>query len=328
MEREASPPPRRDTFPPDAPAVRAAGAAARRPRSRPRALIDALRLQQWVKNLLVFLPLVLAHRWLEAGALARAGLAFVAMGLAASSVYVLNDVVDVESDRHHPTKRRRPFASGDLPLGAGRWLVPALALAAAALAAPLGAPFFLLIVLYFVLTTAYSTWLKQIVLVDILVLASLYTLRILAGAAATSVPVSEWLLAFSTFLFFSLAAVKRYGELLRLRGEGAAEVRGRGYVPADHELIVQMGLASGYLAVLVLALYVQSDAVRVLYHRPLALWLACPLLLYWISRMWLLVHRGQITDDPLDFAVRDRVTWGLGAAAAGVVLAAKGALGF
>jgi 4-hydroxybenzoate polyprenyltransferase len=239
----------------------------------------------------------------------------------------LNDYFDVESDRHHPTKSRRPFASGDLPLGAVRWLVPALAGASALLSAALGPLFFFLVLLYLTLTTAYSMYLKQVVLVDILILASLYTLRILAGSAATDIRVSEWLLAFSMFLFFSLAAVKRYGELLRLRGEGAAEVKGRGYFPADDELIVQMGLSSGYLAVLVLALYVQSDAVAKLYHRPAVLWLVCPLLLYWISRIWLLVHRGAIREDPLDFSVRDRVTWGLGAAAAVVVLVAKGADG-
>jgi 4-hydroxybenzoate polyprenyltransferase len=296
-------------------------------RSLPSAIVASLRLHQWVKNLLVFLPLVLAHRYLEVETATRAVIAFLAMGLAASCVYVLNDYVDVESDRHHPTKSRRPFASGDLPLPAVRWLVPALAGASALLSAALGLPFLLLVLLYFSLTTAYSMYLKQVVLVDILILASLYTLRILAGSAATEIRVSEWLLAFSMFLFFSLAAVKRYGELLRLRSEGAASVRGRGYFPADDELIVQMGLSSGYIAVLVLALYVQSDAVAVLYRRPAVLWLVCPLLLYWISRIWLLVHRGQIREDPLDFSVRDRVTWGLGAAAAVVVLAAKGAAG-
>jgi 4-hydroxybenzoate polyprenyltransferase len=326
MEREATPAPDEDAVPLGGDVDR--GRAVRAPHTRFRALLASLRLKQWVKNLLVFLPLLLAHRYLEPEMVGRTLLAFLAMGLAASCVYVLNDVVDVESDRHHPTKSRRPFASGELPLGTAVWLIPTLAVASAAVSSILGMRFLLLVLLYLSLTTAYSMYLKQVVLVDILVLASLYTLRILAGAAATTIPVSEWLLAFSVFLFFSLAAVKRYGELLRLRGEGAVEVRGRGYVPADDELIVQMGLSSGFLAVLVLALYLQSDAVRVLYHRPMALWLVCPLLLYWISRMWLLVHRGQVRDDPLDFAVRDRVTWGLGAAAAAVVLVGKGALGF
>jgi 4-hydroxybenzoate polyprenyltransferase/phosphoserine phosphatase len=295
-------------------------------RSLPLVVLEAMRVRQWVKNLLVLLPVALAHRVLEPTPLFHALLAFLAFGLGASAVYVLNDLLDLEADRHHPVKRERPFAAGELPLQTGLVLVPLLVVPSLVIALVLPRSFLLVLLLYFVLTTAYSLVLKEIALVDVLLLASLYTLRIIAGAEATEVVVSEWLLAFSMFIFLSLAALKRYAELRRLRSEDSAEtkVKGRGYLAGDLELMVPMGMCSGYLAVLVLALYISSDSVAPLYSRPVLLWFVCPLMLYWISRVWFLAHRGQVEDDPLSFAVRDRTTWVVALLSAGIVLAATG----
>jgi len=304
------------------PETRTAGGA-----PRPGLWIRALRIHQWVKNLLIFVPLLLAHR-LEAGdPVVRAALAFLAFGLAASATYVINDLLDVEADRAHPRKRHRPFAAGDLSARAGLVAAPLLLAAGMALAlllppAALGA-----LAAYVLLTTLYSLALKQIALLDMLVLAALYALRIFAGSLATGVPVSEWLIAFSIFLFLSLAAVKRYAEVLRLRRDdtGIARVAGRGYAPGDLEMIRPLGLASGTIAVLVLALYINSDTVTRLYARPALLWLICPLLWFWISRVWLLAHRGVLKEDPVFFAVRDAATWVIAAAALCVMLLATAA---
>lgn len=296
-----------------------------RRRFLPRVVLEAMRVRQWVKNLLLLLPVALAHRLLEPRPAGMAVLAFVAFGLGASAVYVLNDLLDVEADRHHPVKRARPFASGELGLGVGIVLVPLLALPAVGIALLLPRPFVLVLLLYFALTTAYSLFLKQVVLADVLLLAGLYTLRIIAGAAASEVVVSQWLLAFSMFFFLSLAAVKRYAELRRLRTERVESVvRGRGYLASDLELMAPIGLSTGYLAVLVLALYISSDSVTPLYSYPTLLWFVCPLLLYWISRIWFLAHRGQVQDDPLSFAVRDPATWVVALATGAIALAASG----
>lgn len=302
-------------------------------KSRLLLLLAAMRVRQWSKNLLLFVPTLLAYRIGDREALVPSLLAFLSFSLGASAVYVLNDLLDVEADRHHPRKRHRPFAAGDLPLAVGFLLGPLLAAASLATAAVLPPGFVLLLLTYFVATTLYSAVLKEIALVDVLVLASLYTLRIIAGAAASGVVVSEWLLAFSMFIFLSLAAVKRYAEVLRLRedsagaGAGAAadlRLKRRGYLSGDLELIVTMGLSSGYIAVLVLALYITSDAVTHMYHHPRMLWFACPLLLYWITRIWLLAHRRTIEDDPLDFSVKDGLTWLVAAAGGAILLAARG----
>lgn len=293
----------------------------------PRVILEAMRVRQWVKNLLVLLPVALAHRALEPAPLSSTLFAFLAFSLGASAVYVLNDLLDVEADRHHPVKRRRPFASGELPLAAGFAMIPLLLLPSVGIAIFLPRPFLLVLLLYFGLTTAYSLLLKEVALVDVLVLAGLYTLRIIAGSAASGVPVSHWLLAFSMFVFLSLGAVKRYAELRRLRGneERDSKLRGRGYLAGDLELIVPMGLSSGYVAVLVLALYVSSGDVVELYPRSVLLWFCCPLMLYWISRIWLLAHRGQVEDDPLSFAVRDPTTWLVTLLGVGILVAATGA---
>ena len=268
----------------------------------------ALRLHQWLKNLLVFLPLLAAHRLFSLDAAAHAAAAFVAFGLCASGVYLLNDLLDLASDRRHPRKRERPFAAGTLPLTAGLVAAPALTLAAFALALVIAPLFALTLLGYYVLTLAYSFRLKRIVMLDVVVLAALYTSRIVAGAAAIAQPLSFWLLAFSMFIFLSLAMLKRYTELRMLQANGWNNAEGRGYRVDDLGLIQSLGAASGYLSVLVLALYINSTASEVLYHRPEVLWLLCPLLLYWISRMWVVAHRGQMHDDPVIYAMVDRVS--------------------
>lgn len=285
-----------------------------------RAWVKALRLHQWLKNLLVFVPLLAAHHVLQQTAVTRALAAFLIFGLCASSVYVLNDLLDLDADRKHPRKRNRPFASGKLPLAAGMVVAPLLTIAAFAAAYALAPRFALVLLGYFVLTLSYSLRLKQIVMLDVLVLASLYTMRIIAGSVAISVELSFWLLAFSMFLFLSLALVKRYTELGGQRNAGSEVMHGRGYGASDYELLASLGGASGYLSVLVLALYINSTASAVLYHRPQVLWLLCPLLLYWISRVWIIAHRNAMHDDPVIFAFSDRVSRVVGVLCAVVVL--------
>ncbi len=289
------------------------------------ALLKAMRPHQWVKNLLVFIPLLAAHRYDDAISVLQALLAFIAFGLTASSVYLLNDLVDVADDRHHARKRQRPFAAGHLSLLHG-WLAWPLLLACAftLAAAALPLPFTLSLGAYFVLTLAYSLRLKQIPMVDVLTLAGLYTLRIIAGAAVIAVPLTFWLLSFSMFLFLSLAFIKRYSELKAARQNGQTKaLRGRGYTSQDLELVANLGGSAGYTGVLVLALYIQDAHTASLYATPQAIWLACPLLLFWISRAWLIAHRGQMHDDPIVFALKDRISWAVAALFATVFVAAR-----
>jgi 4-hydroxybenzoate polyprenyltransferase len=278
------------------------------------ALVRALRPHQWVKNLLVFVPILLDHRLTQAEIVARGALAFAAFSLAASGAYVLNDMLDLEADRSHPTKRYRPFASSALAPSVGYVLAPVLIGLSLLVGVALGAPGFLaLLLLYIGLTTAYSAYLKRIVVLDVLLLAGLYTIRVLAGITASGVPFSTWLLAFSTFLFLSLAFLKRHGELSALAADTPPARRRRGYLPQDLEWLRTMGAASGYLAVLVLALYLNSDEVVRLYRKPAVLFLVCPLLLFWTSRLWLLAHRGQIHEDPIVASARDPSSYIVGA---------------
>jgi 4-hydroxybenzoate polyprenyltransferase len=275
-------------------------------------LIRVLRFHQWSKNLLLFLPILAAHHTGDRAALLKVGLGFLSFGLVASSVYVLNDILDVGNDRAHPRKRLRPFASGALRLGKGFALVPGLLAAGAGVALFLPSMFGLALTAYWFTTLVYSLRLKRVIILDVLVLAGLYTVRVYAGAFAASVPVSEWLASFALFFFLSLAMLKRASELAK----ATEAVRGRGYRPDDRIPMSAMGVASGYVSVLVLALYVTTHEVRRLYSHPAWLWMLCVLALYWISRMWLLAWRGEVDDDPVVFAIRDRASWvvaGLGA---------------
>lgn len=275
-----------------------------------KAWAKALRFHQWVKNLLIFVPLLASHQFAQPGMLLNGIFAFLIFGLCASSVYLLNDLLDLTDDRRHPSKRYRPFASGLLPLQAGLFAIPALLVASFTLALwLLPWEFSAVLAVYYTLTVAYSLSLKRIMIVDVILLSILYTLRIVAGTFAFGVSLTFWMLAFSMFIFLSLALMKRYAELLDLKQQGTSKkTRGRDYYPDDLEMISSLGSASGYLSVMVLALYIQDQATTALYTFPKIIWLACPLLLFWISRIWLLTHRGQMHDDPIVFAIKDRVS--------------------
>lgn len=275
-------------------------------RPGPRVLLRAMRIHQWAKNLLVFLPFVPLVGSLALDDWLRGALGFVAFGLCASSVYLVNDLFDLEADRVHPRKRKRPVPAGDLPLGGAVGLALGLLAAAAALALLLPPLFLAVLALYWALTSAYSLDLKRRVNVDVLTLACLYTMRVLAGSAMLMVRPSFWMLAFSVFLFLSLAAAKRMAELDGLARKGAQQsAPGRGYQVRDIPVLLAQGAASGQLAVLVFALYLNS-VLTAQFRHPEVLWVVCPLLLLWINRVWMKVSRGEMHDDPVVFALRDR----------------------
>jgi 4-hydroxybenzoate polyprenyltransferase len=237
--------------------------------------------------------------------------------LCASSVYVLNDLLDLQADRLHPRKSKRPFAAGELSIVTGLVLSTALLAAATGIAALfLPAEFCMVLAAYYIVTSAYSLILKRYLLVDALTLAGLYTLRIIAGAAAVAVQLSFWLLLFSIFLFLSLAFVKRFAELEALRHQQRLGAAGRGYLVEDLPVLQSLGIAAGYLSVLVLALYINSPEIEALYRRPKAVWMLCVLLLYWISRVWMTAQRGNMHDDPVVFALKDRQSLAIGVCAA------------
>lgn len=272
------------------------------------AALESLRPYQWLKNALVFVPLAAAHRLGEPQLLARAAETFIAFSLCASTVYLLNDLHDASADRMHPHKRERPIASGRLPRRVARALVPVLLASTLMAAWPLGPKADVPLAAYFALMIAYTLRLKAMVLLDALVLAGGYALRVLTGGLAVAILPSARLLAFCIFLFFSLALIKRYAELALLRLRDGSAAHARAYLLEDQEFIVALGTSCGALSVLVLALYMSSETVARLYARAGFIWLTCVLLLYWISHMWLMAHRGCMTDDPLVFAVKNRVS--------------------
>ena len=266
----------------------------------------ALRPHQWLKNLLIFIPALAAHAF--GAALGNGLVAFASFSLCASSVYLLNDLVDLNNDREHPTKSRRPFACGALPLTYGLVLFPILLLAAVSLALLLPQRFLIVLSGYYALTVAYSFRLKKKMAIDVVTLAGLYGVRLVAGAAAAAVPLSSWLSAFAIFLFFSLALVKRCTELIGRIEAGKGDPSGRGYRLGDVPVLLAMASAAGYVSVLVMALYIDSPAVSALYRSPERLWAVCIVLVYWISRVLLLTQRGEMHDDPVVFAATDRVS--------------------
>ena len=274
--------------------------------------IKALRPHQWLKNVLIFVPMFTGHV-MTAGAFLQCLLAFISFSLIASSVYLVNDLVDLNSDRNHPRKCKRPLASGNLPIAHGTLLAPGLLIVGVCVGALLGWEFLLVMVAYYIATTAYSFNLKKRGVVDICVLAALYTVRIVAGGVAIDTVLSVWLLAFSLFFFFALAAVKRQAELLDNAERGKLDVTGRGYFVDDLPIIPMMAIASGYVSILVLALYIHSPAVVGLYSFPGALWGICFILMYWLSRLVMVTHRGHMHDDPLVFAAKDRNSYICGA---------------
>jgi 4-hydroxybenzoate polyprenyltransferase len=277
-------------------------------RSISRLVIKEMRVYQWIKNLLIFVPLLASHRFTDVNSLIAEGIAFLSFSFCASSVYLLNDMLDLDADRRHERKRNRPFASGQLPLTFGIFLTLALLVAGAGLAILLPPEFRVVLACYFVTTVAYSFRLKRVMLVDVFALAALYTARIIAGGAADNIPLSYWLIMFSVLIFLSLAMVKRYTELDAMLRDGKVEAAGRGYITQDLGILRSFGTASAYTAVLVLALYMNSSDVSALYRHQQALWALFGLLLYWISRIWMLAFRGQMHDDPIVFAIKDRLS--------------------
>ncbi len=293
--------------------------------SRPWALpaVQAMRPHQWVKNILVFVPLLLAHQLDDASRLEETLLCFILFCLVASAGYLVNDILDLPSDRGHPSKCRRPIASGQLQISHAIGLVSALLLTTLWICLVwLGPEVGLMLGVYVGLTFAYSFYLKQTLLLDVLVLAGLYTHRVLTGGLAADVSVSPWLLAFSAFFFLSLAFVKRYLELAHARNQGSRSIPRRAYEVGDLGMVEAMGLACGMISVLVLCLFISSADVRLLYRTPGLLWLMCPVMFYWISRIWFLARRGELDEDPVLFATRDPRSYVAGILALIIIAAA------
>ncbi|HVZ16406.1 MAG TPA: UbiA family prenyltransferase [Terriglobales bacterium] len=284
------------------------------------ALFSAIRVRQWPKNLLIFLPLFLAHQTDNGHMLLKGLIAFFAFSFVASAGYILNDLLDIEVDRKHPRKCRRPFAAGDLSPVSGLFLVLSLLVASVGLVTLQPPHFLIWLALYFATTVSYSILLKKIALVDVLVLAGLYTVRLICGSIATGAPLSAWMESFALFFFLSLAIVKRYSELHALRLKHAIPQNDRGYRIDDIEQMRSFGTASSYAAVVVFVLYVNSPEIQRLYRHPHLLWLITPLIVYWINRVWLLAHRGELDEDPVIFAVTDRVSLLIGLLSAAIVV--------
>ncbi len=268
--------------------------------------LKAVRLHQWVKNALLFVPLLTAHLWQDPSAWLTVLVGFFSFSFAASSVYVLNDLLDLAADRQHPTKSKRPFAAGLIPLEKAAFLFPLFFITAFGLCVFLPLGYLAALSVYYTLTVAYSFYLKRVVMLDTVTLAALYTMRIIAGTFLIDVSFSFWLLSFSMFIFLSLALLKRYTELVQMQAEGKTKTLGRGYQANDASMVASLGAASGYLSVLVMALYVHSPEVQLLYSSQSFLWFVCPILLFWISRAWMIAHRGEMNDDPIVFAVKDK----------------------
>lgn len=281
-------------------------------------LAKAMRLHQWAKNALVFIPLLAAHHLFDVTRLLDTVLGFIAFGCCASFSYLVNDLGDLDADRRHHSKHRRPFASGALDIRVGLALALLLLVCTVLLSLPLSSAFVFTLLSYFVITNLYTFRLKYIAALDVAILAGLYTMRIIAGGFAANADLSFWLLAFSCFIFFSLAIVKRVSELLAVQADStsSAPVACRGYFTSDTPILIGLGTASALMSVLVLALYINSPNIMELYVSPRYLWLVCPVIALWLARIWIITGRGQMHDDPVVFALRDRVSWLLFAAAA------------
>ena len=277
-----------------------------------KSILKEIRVYQWVKNILLFLPIVLAHTIDNITDLTNVLIGFFSFSISASFVYVLNDLLDLDSDRNHPRKKNRPLASGDLPIQIGIALVPILFIIGVGLSLLLNFKFQLILLAYILITTAYSFSLKKIPILDIIILATLFTSRIVAGAFAANVYLSMWILAFSMFFFMNLAVLKRYTELLVMKKNKQIKAVGRGYHIEDMGLLLSIGPAAGFLSVLVFVLYIDSSQATGLYSEPLVLWLIAPVFLYWISRIWHLSVRGNMTDDPIVFTGKDKVSYIVG----------------
>lgn len=285
-------------------------------------IIKQLRVHQWIKNAILAVPLLAPNKVWQIDLWMNVLIGFVSFSLLASLVYVMNDMLDVENDRRHPTKKNRPFASGILPIRRGLLLILCLGAGSLVFGSLLGPEFLGVLALYFGVNVAYSTRLKEAVMLDVVILASFYTMRLMAGSAATSTPISHWLLSFSIFFFLGLAMVKRYTELRRVVGKSQNTLYGRGYNAEDKAPVLIMGISSSMLSILILALYFSSTDVQALYTNSSRLWALAPLLVYWTGRVWMLANRGQVHDDPVVFAVKDPQSWYILAIAAALIISA------
>ncbi|WP_027816734.1 UbiA family prenyltransferase [Paraburkholderia bannensis] len=271
-------------------------------------VLKEMRVHQWIKNVLIFVPLFTAHRFTDLQAVLAACIAFASFSLSASSVYLLNDMLDLDADRRHARKRTRPFASGRLRLKLGIVLTVLLLGAGLGLATLLPWQFMAVLLAYMAATVAYSFVLKRLTLIDVFTLACLYTVRVIAGGECNMIPLSYWLILFCVPIFLSLAMLKRYVELETMLQQGKTEAAGRGYITQDMSILRSFGTAAAYLSVLVLALYMNSPDLALLYHHPKLLWAVFALTLYWVSRMWMLAFRGKMHDDPIVFTFKDGVS--------------------
>ncbi|MBL4868638.1 MAG: UbiA family prenyltransferase [Pseudomonadales bacterium] len=283
-----------------------------KPRVSLKLYLKAARIHQWVKNLLIFVPLGTAHIVNSTDAYMASILAFISFGLLASSTYIINDLTDLDSDRCHDKKRERPFASGAISIQRGILFSAGLLISGLSLTLVLPIEFGIVLMIYLITTLSYSLRLKSMASVDVITLALLYTVRVIAGAFAIGVTLSFWLLAFSLFIFLCLAIVKRVSELINMEKQNKDKAMGRGYEVADRSVLQSLGTSSGYMAVLVMALYINSTDVIKLYQTPEILWILCPILLYWITRVWMKTARGLMNEDPILFALKDKNSWMVG----------------
>ena len=283
------------------------------------AWLRLLRVHHWLKNLLLGVPYLTAQAWTRPAAARQLVLGFVAFSLVASATYVLNDLTDVAFDRAHAAKRHRPLAAGTISVAAALLVAAVFGAAGLAIAWLVGVDFVAAVLAYVVLTTLYTRRLKRVALLDVLALGGLWTLRLVAGAAAIEVNLSAWLLSFGAFLFLSLSLVKRCAELYAAPGDS---LPGRGYRRADLGALQAFGVATGVVSVLVLALFVDSTSAELHYPHHARLWLMCPAIWYWLGRVWLVTSRGQMHHDPIVFSLRDPPSWGAFAAVAIVWAAA------
>lgn len=283
-------------------------------------IVRLLRVHHWTKNLLVFVPLLMGHQVGDRHRIAAAILAFISFCFVSSAIYIFNDIIDLPHDRSHRSKRNRPLTANEISIGAASLIMIVCAAAAIAIAWSLNLETLAGILAYVVLTTVYTLAFKRVLLADVILLASFYSLRMLVGGAATDIVVSRWLLAFSSFLFMSIALAKRYSDLLRADQNDEEPPGGRSYTPADRHVLMSLGTATGMISVLVFALYLNSPQVTELYRHTDPMWLVCALLMYWIGRMWLLAHRGAIDDDPIVTAAKDPVSYAVAIGAAVVII--------
>ncbi len=283
--------------------------------------LKAMRLHQWVKNVLIFLPLILSHQIFDLGKVGGAFAAFIGFSLCASATYLINDILDIRSDRRHPRKCKRPFAAGRIGIPQGLLAAGLLFIASFSIAFIFTSPVVaLLFAGYIAFTLTYSFYLKEKLLVDAMALGVLYGYRILIGGAAASVFVSDWLIAFSVFFFLGLALVKRYTEIMQATPTEEGKIAGRGYYVGDREIVSVLGVVASYTSILILALYITSPDVAMLYHEPRTLWVICLVMIYWLGRIWTLAHRGQMPDDPIVFALRDKISLLCGLICTGAIL--------